>query len=646
MPFNYLDLPAQERERLFQTYGIKNIYSLTHTMSSISCVTLFFDAQEPAERLSAHLREYITNKEEVQVLPLDYAYTCCIQLRGTFDIPGSVAAYFKQYYLDQTPARFYQASAVAVELPPAPISLTHRLSPALCSDLGIDNISLQVGVDKFQRVILSCKTQVDASRLASLLYYEGGIRSRESDVPKQVFHSDMGGTWDIILWPSLLPGETQSQSDRFFQCIENWRYAYHKHMASVPSVPLSMVSEPDQSGSAASSSIQPTPIDWRALNITPTHPGQTGSDSKLPVAPQFEAAALPPVVDTLGRGTFACVDALSDRVVLKTPIDARDSNLPREADILCSIDSPFVNRGYGYLKPGPDCINGGILMERCHGQGLSNLIENATVEKMLTWLPQIARAIQDLQHAHIVHCDLNPNNIMIENDAVKIIDLGSARFMTEAGKLREPNGDLGFGVPAYMAPEFVVSRTVEDLRPYDLYTLGVTILAMIEGQKLPTLTCTDGTPIETLNTWAITFKKQENTLVVDIPLENSAGLDVLSSGLQRKYRPSEQPIIVKLLQLARQLTAFQPGERGTIAQVVEKLAEINRQYHQPHAAHLSPPAPQALVSPDVIRPQPTGVQQGYAHQFFGIGGVNNPARVVGANSRVENLLEQRYANPQ
>jgi eukaryotic-like serine/threonine-protein kinase len=97
----------------------------------------------------------------------------------------------------------------------------------------------------------------------------------------------------------------------------------------------------------------------------------------------------------------------------------------------------------------------------------------------LRYVEQIARALQVVHDAGILHRDLKPPNVMVrENDDLVLIDFGLARAMesgrsTRTGVLR--------GSPYYMSPEQALGEEL-DVRT-DLYALGIIFFEMLTGRK-------------------------------------------------------------------------------------------------------------------------------------------------------------------
>jgi serine/threonine-protein kinase len=82
----------------------------------------------------------------------------------------------------------------------------------------------------------------------------------------------------------------------------------------------------------------------------------------------------------------------------------------------------------------------------------------------------------------IIHCDIKPENIMIDADGtVKITDLGLSRAISNI-QSTEPEAEV-LGTPAYMAPEQVTGQPDLDCRA-DIYALGATLYHMVVGHTI------------------------------------------------------------------------------------------------------------------------------------------------------------------
>ena len=122
-----------------------------------------------------------------------------------------------------------------------------------------------------------------------------------------------------------------------------------------------------------------------------------------------------------------------------------------------------------------------LAMEYVSGTPASQLLESATVkaEDAIRWGIQAARAIEFAHEKGILHCDLKPANLHVEQtatgDHVKVLDFGIARALFE-GRSAD-----GFGTPPYMAPEQLVSGDCGTTT--DVYALGVTLFELVTGRR-------------------------------------------------------------------------------------------------------------------------------------------------------------------
>lgn len=104
------------------------------------------------------------------------------------------------------------------------------------------------------------------------------------------------------------------------------------------------------------------------------------------------------------------------------------------------------------------------------------------IEKVATEMCHVLDALQYLHSRGVVHRDVKPSNIMIENGSViKLMDLGIARL--NGGNKYSSYGFIG--TPQYAAPEQILRDTVntEINARTDIYAAGITLYELITGNN-------------------------------------------------------------------------------------------------------------------------------------------------------------------
>jgi len=132
-----------------------------------------------------------------------------------------------------------------------------------------------------------------------------------------------------------------------------------------------------------------------------------------------------------------------------------------------------------------------LVMELVGGRSLTRLIADefpVAHERVVRIGAQILAALSEA-HAHgVLHCDLKPENVMVESrrdeaDAVKVLDFGVAKI-AEGGPALSRLTQIGSvcGTPGYMSPEQARGETLDPRT--DLYSVGVILYELVTG-KLP-----------------------------------------------------------------------------------------------------------------------------------------------------------------
>jgi serine/threonine protein kinase len=94
------------------------------------------------------------------------------------------------------------------------------------------------------------------------------------------------------------------------------------------------------------------------------------------------------------------------------------------------------------------------------------------------WMEQISQALQYVHNKQMIHCDLKPANVLLDEEGhVKVADFGHSRVLSESGS--------ALGTLFFMAPEQAVMPDLnQPLQPdvrWDIYALGCTAYTMASG---------------------------------------------------------------------------------------------------------------------------------------------------------------------
>lgn len=153
----------------------------------------------------------------------------------------------------------------------------------------------------------------------------------------------------------------------------------------------------------------------------------------------------------------------------------------REAQTVAKLQHPNIVRLYGLEQ---EDLHAFMLMEYVEGTSLrAEIFRNREAGIGYDRIVQVMRAVcSALYYAHsenMVHCDIKPGNIMVEESGrILLSDFGIAR-LTDAATATM----VGAGTPAYMAPEQILGK--DPTSKTDIYALGIVLFEMLTGGERP-----------------------------------------------------------------------------------------------------------------------------------------------------------------
>jgi len=167
---------------------------------------------------------------------------------------------------------------------------------------------------------------------------------------------------------------------------------------------------------------------------------------------------------------------LNDELIVK--------RFQREAELLSKLNHPRIVQvhDYGTTVRGQPYF----VMDYLTGVNLADVLKYQgplAVEKFRDIFSQVCGAVDHAHRCGVIHRDLKPGNIMLckfngQNDFVKVVDFGIARFEEEAQRLTRL-GEV-WGSPIYMSPEQCMGAPL-DARS-DIYSIGVVMYEALTGQ--------------------------------------------------------------------------------------------------------------------------------------------------------------------
>ncbi|WP_261774470.1 serine/threonine-protein kinase [Nocardia neocaledoniensis] len=197
------------------------------------------------------------------------------------------------------------------------------------------------------------------------------------------------------------------------------------------------------------------------------------------VADQYE------VQGCLARGglgwLYLAIDRnVSDRWVvlkgLRNPLDFEAHVVAlAERQFLSEVAFPGIVKIYNFVKRRSvgDVQDGYIVMEYVAGRSLKKMLDDLAPHRLpipdaIAYVMEILPALDYLHSFGLAYNDLKPDNIMVSEDEVKLIDLGAVAAMDSFGGI--------YGTPGFQAPE--ITETGPSVAS-DIFTVGRTLADLV-----------------------------------------------------------------------------------------------------------------------------------------------------------------------
>ncbi|MGZ4259010.1 MAG: serine/threonine protein kinase, partial [Solirubrobacteraceae bacterium] len=190
------------------------------------------------------------------------------------------------------------------------------------------------------------------------------------------------------------------------------------------------------------------------------------------------------VVEPISAGAMGAVYRAQDMetdaaVALKQCSDPHhDQRFEVEARLLSSLQHPRVVRIIDHFSTRSGQY---LVMDLVKGRDLGMLIKQhgdpgLPLDQSIEYVRQTCEALQYVHDQQIVHRDVKPQNIILAENGIVLVDFGIARVLDE----EEQQGTVGIGTPRFMAPEVFAGGQVSPRS--DVFSVAATLWTLIAGR--------------------------------------------------------------------------------------------------------------------------------------------------------------------
>jgi len=195
------------------------------------------------------------------------------------------------------------------------------------------------------------------------------------------------------------------------------------------------------------------------------------------------------LLEEIGVGSFGAVHravqpAVGREVAVKI-ILPRYANQPdfirrfeAEAHMVARLEHPHIVPLYDYWRE-PDGAY--LVMRLLRGGNLEKMLQEGPVDlnTAVTFINQIASALDAAHRQGVIHRDLKPANILLDEEGnTYLADFGIAKDLADEQNLTATGNIVGS--PAYISPEQVLSEQITPMT--DIYSFGIILYTLLTGQ--------------------------------------------------------------------------------------------------------------------------------------------------------------------